>query len=335
MTKNLKFSHPLGQLILSILTIFFIINSVQIMIKRFNSTDDLPRILRLESDDQGFLPKSIKCGFFLKKFLEFNHINNKFVATGSVWFESLPEIVNYLDDFSIGQGSIVSKSKPLQLIVNGINIVKYEVKIEFFANLTYKYFPLEDHLIFFSISNQHLAEKGFALKSSMKDFNISNDVNVDGWELSSHNVISGYENVELGEGSFYNNYVVFLMDFKQTSNRLFLLLIMPLLICLLISILSFSFDSKWLELTPGSVHFSCLTAMIAYRYVIESSSPRVSYYIFSDVFFYHIVFFISLAFYINSYYRKTISPVIDYIVLFFYLLFAFSWHFILKWWFNL
>jgi hypothetical protein len=335
MAKSTNFAHPLYQLVMSILTLLFIINSVQVMLVRFNTTDDLPVIELLGSDDRGFLPKNIKCGFCLKNFLEFNHVNNKFIAIGSFWFESLPEIAGDLDKFSLSQGSISSKSDGLHLVINGLNIVKYEVKIEFYSNLTFKYFPLEDHLIYFTISNQHLAEKGFALQSSKQDFKISKDAIIDGWNLSSHRVISGYEDIELGEGSFYNNSVAFLMDFEQTSNRFFLLLIMPLLICLFISLFSFSFDPGWLELTSGSLLLSCITAMIAYRYVIESSSPKVSYYIFSDIFFYHIVLFVCAAFFLNSFYRKKIAPIINYVVVSLYLLFALSWYFILKWWFGL
>ena len=334
MAKILKFAHPLYQLILSVLTILFIVNSVDVMVKRFNSTDDAPRIERLENDDRGFLIKSINCGFFLKNFIEFDHIRNKFIAIGSIWFESLPEIINDLDKFSLGEGSIIFKSDPLELVVNGQNIIKYEVKIEFLANLTYKYFPLEDHLIYFTVLNQHLAEKGFALQSRDQDFKISQNMNVDGWSLSRHRVVSGYENIELGESKFYNSSVLFLMDFKQTSNRFFLLLIMPLLICLFISLFSFSFEPGKIDLTTGNLLLSSITAMIAYRYVIESSSPKVSYYIFSDIFFYHIMLFTCIAFFVNSFYRKMIAPVIHWVIVSFYLLFIISWYFILKWWFE-
>jgi hypothetical protein len=335
MAKILKFAQPLYQLILCVLTILFIRSSINILLTRFNSTDEMPRIERLESDDRGFLAKNIKCGFFLKNFLDFNPVANKFIAIGSIWFEYLPELAHDLDKFSLGEGSIISKSDPLLLVVDGLNIVKYEIKIEFLSNLTYKYFPLEDHLIYFTISNQYLADKGFALQSSNQFFKISRDMNVDGWDLSSHRVISGYEDIQLGDGSFLNNSVLFLMDFMQTSNRSFLLLIMPLLICLFISLFSFSFKPGMLDLTTGNLLLCSITAMIAYRYVIESSSPKVSYYIFSDIFFYHILFFICIAFFINSFYQEKIYPMLDWVVFGLYLLFASSWYLILKWWFKL
>jgi hypothetical protein len=335
MAKVVKFADPFYQFILALFTILFLINSVDVLLKRFNSTDEIPRIEKLDEGDQGFLRKCINCGFFLKNFIEFNHISNKFIAIGSIWFESYPEIANDLDNFSIGEGSILYKSAALPLKINGQNIVKYEVKIEFLSNLTYKFFPLEDHLIFFTVSNQYLAEKGFCLKSSRKDFNIAKTMNVDGWELSSHRVISGYEDIKMGESSFYNNSLLFLMDFKQNSNRFFLLLIMPLLICMFISFISFSFDPRELDLTTGNLLLNAITAMIAYRYVIESSSPKVSYYIFSDIFFYHIMLFSCLAFFVNSFYRNQIAQLINWVVFLFYLSFVLSWHFILKWWFDL
>jgi hypothetical protein len=335
MAKNLNFAHPLNQLILSVITILLIVNSVNVIVNRFNSTDDAPKIERLENNNREFLTKSINCGFFLKNFIEFDHIRNKFVAIGSIWFESLPEIINDLDKFSLGEGSIIFKSDPLALVANGQNIIKYEVKIEFLANLTYKYFPLEDHSIYFTILNQHLAEKGFALQSRDQDFKISQNMSVDGWGLSSHRVISGYENIEVGESKFYNSSVLFLMDFKQTSNRFFLLLIMPLLICMFISMFSFSFEPGKIDLTTGNLLLNSITALIAYRYVIESSSPKVSYYIFSDIFFYHVMLFTCIAFFINSFYRKTIAPVVHWVVIALYLLFISSWFIILKWWFDL
>ena len=70
--------------------------------------------------------------------------------------------MSVLDKFAVGKSEIIYKSEPVFSEIDGKSIAEFDLRLEFPANLTYKYFPLEDHVISFSISNLHLAKKGFA-----------------------------------------------------------------------------------------------------------------------------------------------------------------------------
>jgi hypothetical protein len=332
MAKRIRFAHPLYQFGLIGALVFFIFQSVDRICDSFYTSDQLPSIQLFKDSDQQIFSKSIECGFYLKNFIEFNHINNKFVINGTIWFESQKDIAADLDKFSVGKGEIIFKSDPVLSEINGRSIAEFDLKLEFPANLTYRYFPLEDHVISFAISNAHLAKKGFALKSQEDNFQISPNLYVDGWNIFKKRVFSGYEKIKIGRDEVLNNRVVFTIDFLQTSKRLFMLIITPLIICMFLAFMAFSIDFVRFEPLMNLV-LSSIAAIIGYRFVIETLSPKVSYFIFSDVFFLLILLFTCAAFFLNAFYREKIVKIVDWVVFAIYLLFSISWYVILKWWF--
>jgi hypothetical protein len=332
MAKIIRFAHPSYQVVLIGILIFFIFRSVDRVCDNFYTSDQLPSIQLFNNSDQQVFNKSIECGFYLKNFIEFNHINNKFVIKGTIWFESPQEIKSVIDKFSVGKGEIIYKSDPVLSEINGKLISEFDLRLEFPANLTYKYFPLEDHVISFAISNAHLAKKGFALKSQDDNFQISPNLYVDGWNIFQKRVFSGYEKINIGRNEVLNNRVVFSIDFLQTSKRLFMLIIAPLIICMFLAFMAFSVDFARFEPLMNLV-LSSIAAIIGYRFVIETLSPKVSYFIFSDIFFLLILVFTCAAFFLNAFYRERISKVVDWVVVSIYVLFLISWFLMLKWWF--
>ena len=332
MAKIIRFAHPSYQFVLIGILIFFIFKSVDRICVDFYTSDQLPVVQLFKESDQQIFTKSIECGFYLKNFIEFNHINNKFVINGTIWFEAQQEIMSVLDKFAVGKSEIIYKSEPVFSEIDGKSIAEFDLRLEFPANLTYKYFPLEDHLISFSISNLHLAKKGFALKAQDDNFQISPNLYVDGWKIFQKRVFFGYEKIKIGRDEVLNNRVVFSLDFLQTSKRLFMLIITPLIICMFLSFMAFSIDFVRFEPLMNLV-LSSIAAIIGYRFVIETLSPKVSYFIFSDVFFLLILLFTCVAFFLNAFYREKIVKVIDWVVISIYLLFLISWFLMLKLWF--
>jgi hypothetical protein len=332
MAKMIRFAHPSYQFGLIGILIFFIFKSVDHICNDFHTSDELPAVQLFKESDQQIFTKSIECGFYLKNFIEFNHINNKFVINGTIWFESSQEITSVLDKFSVGKSEIIYKSEPVFTDINGKQIVEFDLRLEFPANLTYKYFPLEDHIISFSISNAHLAKKGFALIAKDDNFQISPNLYVDGWKIFQKRVFSGYEKIKIGHDEVFNNRIVFSVDFLQTSKRLFILIIAPLIICMFLAFMAFSIDFIRFEPLMNLV-LSSIAAIIGYRFVIETLSPKVSYFIFSDVFFLLILLFTCVAFFFNAFYRERIAKIVDLVVISIYMLFLFSWFLMLKWWF--
>ena len=332
MAKNIRIANPSYQFVLIGILIFFIFKSVDRICNDFYTSDQLPALQLFKDSDTQIFKKFIDCGFYLKNFIEFNHINNKFIINGTIWFEAPQELISVLDKFSVGKGEIIYKSDPVLSEINGKSVVEFDLRLEFPANLTYKYFPLEDHVISFAISNAHLAKKGFAFKTQDDNFQISPNLYVDGWRIFQKRVFAGYEKIKIGREEVLNNRVVFSIDFLQTSKRLFMLIITPLIICMFLSFMAFSIDFVRFEPLMNLV-VSSIAAIIGYRFVIESLSPKVSYFIFSDVFFLLILLFTCAAFFLNAFYREKIAKIVDWVVVFIYAMFLFCWFLALQWWF--
>ncbi len=327
MRRLIKFAHPTYQLILMTFSLFFIFFSIKSRIKDFFSTDKVPTIVYEKN-----INKNIKTGFYVKNFLEFDIVANKFILDGVIWFRSELGSENFLDKFSVGKGTLLYKSDPIIETFEDQKIYRYDVKIDFPANLTYKYFPLSDHVISFVVSNPILSAQGFNLECLAEDFKISPTLYVDGWHLSKEEVKSGTEKLPIFTKNTGNSRLVFSLSFKQISKRTFVLILFPLLVGLLLAFLAFSVDilrfSSVLSLSTASI-----SSIIGYRFVMESMSPKVSYFMFSDVFFLLILFFTCLSFFINIFYREQISNIIDWLVLFLYLSFVGSWYLFLTIWF--
>lgn len=321
-----RFAHPTYQLILMFLSLFCVGFITKNKLDKFYSTDKTPTVL--PNQDK----KTIRSGFYLKNFLEFDVIANKFILDGVVWFEGVDGIEKYLDKFSVGKGSLLYKSDAIIETINNKKIYRYEVKIEFPANLTYKYFPLSDHVISFVISNPYLAEKGYNLEAQEDDFQVSPTLYVDGWVLSAKKVDSGVELVPVFGVKGKNSRLVFSLDFSQTSRRVFILILFPLIVGLFLSLFAFSIDfSRFSSIL--SLSTAAITSIIGYRFVIESMSPKVSYFMFSDIIFLLILIFTCIAFCCNSFYREKINPFVDWLVLSMYSSFIVMWYAVLSWWF--
>lgn len=250
--------------------------------------DPLPDFKQSLSDDQRI---KIKTGLFINNFLDFDLIKNDFEILATVWFEFNKKDVSLelLEQSVFSKGklsqhaNLFGEAKPIIMEHQNIICAQYPVRITFTSNLNYKLFPFDSHRIYMTLNNMHLDHHKFEFESSEDDFVVSPNAATYGWFNVNKHVFKGYSIKQISnEKSAIYPRVIYALDFIRNSFKDVLLLLFPLLVAFFMSIFSFSYDYRLdreniLEIGVGTVG-----AMVGYRFVINSSSPKVPYFMLVD-----------------------------------------------------
>lgn len=261
-----------------------------VRMNQFCIVDQSPGVQIVSDKEKEQMP-GVDAGFYLRNFLDFDVTNNEFLIDAYVWFEYDKEKLKFedIDDFSFGKASIASKSKPYMSESNGRRRVGYDIKVKFPSNLSYKYFPIDSHRLYLTLNNFSLTSKKVAYNISRETFIVADNIYTKGWKNIESNVKSGFKTLYLDKGDAEKAVtfprILFIMDFLGLSFRTFLLIMLPLLVIFFISLFTLSLDPKQYYIATLSVAAAAITALISYRFVIESMSPSVSYFMLSDHFF--------------------------------------------------
>lgn len=277
----------------------------------------------------------IVVGLTITEFSEFNVTENKFKITGIISFAFDPKQISLetIKKFSFLRGDIKEKSEPHVKTVNGSTIAYFSIKVAFRTNLYHGFFPFEDHRIFLGLINDAVSAEEAFFEVSLNDFIIDPQVDVSGWSYLRHKVKVGYGQTELSTAHTKNNItypeVVFIMDFFHYSLRYIIIIMLPLLIIFFIDLFSFCLDQKQNRSTLVQISTGNIVALVAYRFVIESISPKVGYPMIVDYIFF---LFLSISFtmfiinsigpYLTVFHKKCISLGVQLVVIaiFIYLL---------------
>lgn len=273
--------------IIVLISIFYLVSFyilIKIKNRQFNSTDPIPTLLpisQINIEDPTKLVK-INTGLFIKDFSTFDMIKRSFSMNALVWFEFDRGLINInaLDQFTFENAAkITQQSRTLTLYGNKL-LVQYSINVEFSTNANYEFFPLDDHQLFFTITNDYFSptEVEFIVKSV--NFNYSSDLAIEDWSILGKEASAGYIDVILDESTgkkIQHPRVVYSLKLKRSGLRKTFLIILPILFIFLVST-----STIWPELNPHqesmlSTAIGCLTGVLAYRFVINSMAPNVSY----------------------------------------------------------
>ncbi|KKR95548.1 MAG: hypothetical protein UU47_C0032G0004 [candidate division TM6 bacterium GW2011_GWE2_41_16] len=284
---------PFFQLILIFFTVTIIYGSIERVLSQPSYTEPLsqpqvftPRDMSLFKD----VPNNISVGFFIRSFSKFDTLHGNFVLSGSVWFEFDPRKVSLeqIGNFNIEQSTILEKSQPYVMQAGEKMFVRYDIKVEFTSQLEYQAFPLDEHRIGFVLANRFLPAQNFFFESFNKNFMVkqANMERDPEWILTRNIVYTGYAqdiyDKTLSQRQITYPVVSFVLEFMRISSKTLAVSFLPLLFLFFISLLSFSLDPKQYAIQIITISMGTLSAMIAYRFVIDSISPRVSYFMLSD-----------------------------------------------------
>lgn len=250
-------------------------------------------------------------GLYIERFSTFDMVNNVFVFSGYVSFKVAPNIISLesLGKFSFEQGDILEQSAPETQIVDGDLLVVFRIKVRFSSLLNYEYFPFDDHKLRITLTHNGLSPEDIIFESSEQDLIVKTDVANYGWHQLNQVVEPGY--IESGLDTYdarhtqYHPAITFAIDYERYGVRFILLIILPLLLILYVSLLGFSLDESTAVRNAGG----SVTGILGYRYVIDTLSPKVGYFMIADYVFFMIltIAVILLAIYILTSYQITIS----------------------------
>ena len=260
----------------------------------FRSFDEPPQLLPITPERAiafGGTPATVNVGLTINNFSVFDIIKNEFEFTGTLWFQFDPSITSLqtIKQFSFEKGEILSLSEPTTKIIGDNLFASYDIRIKKRDNLLYSFFPFSAHTFNVIIDNN--ASPGeLVYQSSVADLVVSQDAIPSGWGLQDEQVYTGYSTSELEtpnlEKAIYHPRVIFAMNFNLQSLRHLLTILLPLILMFFITTLSFSMDPTYYYRSIISLSTGAVTAMLAYRFVIENLSPKVGYFMLSDSLFF-------------------------------------------------
>jgi hypothetical protein len=312
--------NPLFQITIGVITLLFLL--ISFTFRPFITSDIEPQ-KSIPQPQELFHYKEtaheVRVGFVIRNFEEFNIVKNSFVISGYVWFEFDPSIVSLktISGFNFEQASILTKSEPT-IRINGDRIIAtFDIRVSARSGLQYNEFPFDDHRLYFVLSIDSISPRELYFVSSAREFIVASDVSILGWKLRDTHVESSYLNNSLDALDARKNIthpqVIFSIDYERMGIRYILLLILPLYLIFLLISLSYSLDDQYqssiISLASGGI-----SAIVAYRFVIESFSPSVGYFMNSDYFFF---LFLVAAFviFLSTIFKKHMSRGIKKLIL--------------------
>lgn len=275
----------------------------------FKTFDEMPELLpitpKLATEFSG--TGKVKVGLQIANFSIFDVLANNFAFAGTVWFEFDPSITSLdtIGKFSFEKGDIKFLAAPNTRIIKGKLFARYDVKVDMKDNLNYKYFPFSDHTIFITLDNNYVSPAEMIFESAISDFVISKGLFVSGWKEYDKHVYTGYSLAQLEQNNketdVYRPRTIFSIDYKFSGIRQILTILLPIILIFFITLFTFAmepvnYDKSILTLSSGSV-----TALLAYRFVIENLSPKgVGYFMLSDLLFFIFLTMTFLVFFLNT-----------------------------------
>ncbi len=243
----------------------------------------------------------VQVGLLIEEFQQFSIVNNQFVFDGILWFKFNPDAISIdtLQKFSFEYGTLVYRSPPDVKLVDEQLLVRYNIRLRYHSELDYRDFPLDDHVIYIIFTNRFIQPSEVIFKSSQREFRVDADMEYRGWKLADKDVESGYLESKLDPHDPSKTVlfpaIIFSLDYSRTSIRYTLSIILPLAIMFFLVLFSLSLHLRAAIPTAAGG----ITAILAYRFVIENLSPRVGFFMMSDFIFFLFLGLALIVFMIN------------------------------------
>lgn len=295
---------PITTVIYIIISFILVAYTVSLRLQNLGivgTTQHLEPVTPTKITQYGGLPDTITVGLHINSFSEFDIINNNFVFTGILWFELYPQTASLdeLRNFTIEGGRFTYISEPSIHIRNKRMIAYYDVEGEMTSYLDYTYFPMDTHRLYFTILHRGIRPQEAIFTTSRRNCIFKPDLISFGWRGFNIHAHSGIREAQLDryDTSKMREHpaALFSIDIGRSSTRYMSSILMPLLFLVYLTTFTLSVSFR------GAMRMSvgAITAILAYRFVIENMSPSPGYFMLSDYFFLAALFTTFLIFFIN------------------------------------
>lgn len=288
---------------LFIITLIFISASLIALaaynrVNSFAPTDRKPALEELTPQkivEFGNFQETVTVGLYITNFEKFDILNNQFECAGTIWFEFNSDAISLatLEKFSFEAGEILYRSPAETQLIDNKILARYNIRIRFSSPLDFTDFPLDDHRIFITLIHQFITPHEIIFEASKNNFKVKAPIS--GWKLINKAVHPGFGiaqlNTENGNKNILYPKVIFEMDYLRISIRYLFSIMLPLLLIFYLIHFAFAIGAnESVGLTVGGV-----TAILAYRFVIENLTPKTADFMISDYLF---LLFLGASFFI-------------------------------------
>lgn len=241
----------------------------------------------------GGTPAEVTVGLFVRDVPKFDPVRSEFLIDAVVWFSFDPRLVSLerLKNFSFERTEVLYKSEPNVSIKDTDLFVRFDVRLRLNATFNYRDFPFDDHRLNVTLIHEGFTPAEVTFDATRSNLELNPLMSILGWHCFDWRVMAGFTEqrfaarVRRGGETLFPT-VVFSLDFKRVGSRHIVSIFIPLLLIFFIALFTFSIDPLGHN-SPSIITLSAtaVTALIAYRFVIESMSPAVGYFLASDYIF--------------------------------------------------
>ena len=140
-----------------------------------------------------------------------------------------------------------------------------------------------------NLVNRFVPPSELVYKSNSFFFTMSPDIDFAGWSMARKDVITGYSESLLEEDNRTKTILIpqtmFIVDFHRRGFRNISLLVFPLFLIFIFGLLSLSFDPAENPTAISALATGAIASTLSFRFVMESLTPKVGYFVFSDQLF--------------------------------------------------
>lgn len=225
----------------------------------------------------------VKAGVIIKNMPIFDTNTNNFSINMIVWFKFNKNLLSLdlIEKFSFVNTMCTEKKLYYITIDKNELYVEYAVRIDFSSILDHKFFPINDHTIFFTLQNNAFSAEDVIFDVSKSDLKFSSDTQITDWELLGGQIESGLylneESISSQTPIIARPRIICSIFIKKSGLRKVHLIILPILMIVFISS-SLLIETIINSHTTFSLSIGALTGILAYRFIIINISPNIGYY---------------------------------------------------------
>lgn len=311
-------------------------------VTEFQTHDDYPPIISLTPQrviEFGGTPATVITGMYIRDFPEFDMVKGIFVVDATVWFRFNPQLISLdrVSEFTFEKAEIVHKSEPYTRIDGKNLFARFDMRLKFNMPFNYSSFPLDDHRLNFTLANHFLSPSDAVFATSRSNLIVSPEIQVDGWDYVDKQIKTGYSEDKLDpndvQQNVYHPRVIFSIDYERAGIRHIVSIFLPLLVIFFIALFSFSLNPITATVyNIVAMSSAAVTALIAYRFVIENMSPNVGYFMISDFIFIYFLLATSVILFVNVFGFKSSTRIKQLVMLALYALTALVFSYLLAPW---
>jgi ABC-type branched-subunit amino acid transport system substrate-binding protein len=292
-------------------------------VKKIVSTDPIPQLIHFTPKDRekdSISTVGVLTGLYIKNFPVFDLIKNKFIMDAIVWFEFNSSLLplDLIEKFSFDQSTHILKSEPEIKQRGNYLLAQYNVKVEFSTNLDYKSFPMNNHTLYITLTNDHISPQEMLFISQESLLAWSKKIYTSDWLIVGKTVETGYNeiNFDISNDLRVTSHPRVLYSVTlATGLRKTALIFIPIFFMLLLGTFSLILASKQMTGTMLSLSVGSITGLLAYRFVIEKISPNVGYFTLAEHIYTIVLIYNFLTFLIDILYATLSTKLISYLPL--------------------